>query len=338
MAYRQRNKGYQIDLLFSNKRYRLQINGDEHDARQTEKQCLELLKAGNTWEETCKIIDAEKYDLTIKQLYDRTRNKFNTADKTCSNVVDDIGHDTKINSIKETTLDNLINKWQTKGNSGSTCNRKLSCLSLMLRHAHKRNFIKTMPEFEWFDEGPGRLRYFSYEEENKFINILCQSNQLLFAKLVMFAIETGMTKNELKKINTDKDLNGRYLTIYRSKNKKFRTIELTAVALQILRSLPSQPFAKITEQDFRLVWNNARKQMGLADDKEFTFHMTRHTCASRLVQKGISIQTVQAWLGHKNYKTTLRYAHLAPHNVTIAREVLDKRTHNGGTQWLGIAI
>ena len=68
-------------------------------------------------------------------------------------------------------------------------------------------------EYSW-DDGSG---------ENKFINILCQSNQLLFAKLVMFAIETGMTKNELKKINTDKDLNGRYLTIYRSKNKKFRT-------------------------------------------------------------------------------------------------------------------
>ena len=64
--------------------------------------------------------------------------------------------------------------------------------------------------------------------------------------------------------------------------------------------------------------------MGLENDHQFTFHCTRHTCASRLVQRGIGIQVVQAWLGHKTIKMTLRYAHLNPNNFIEARNVLDQ--------------
>lgn len=38
----------------------------------------------------------------------------------------------------------------------------------------------------------------------------------------------------------------------------------------------------------------------------------RHTAASRLVQDGVPLYDVQALLGHESFKTTERYAHLAP--------------------------
>ncbi len=50
------------------------------------------------------------------------------------------------------------------------------------------------------------------------------------------------------------------------------------------------------------------------------WHVFRHTFASRLVQAGVPLAKVSAWLGHEDIRTRLRYAHLAPgHDADIER-------------------
>ena len=50
------------------------------------------------------------------------------------------------------------------------------------------------------------------------------------------------------------------------------------------------------------------------------WHLFRHTFASRLVQAGVPIAKVSAWLGHANISTTMIYAHLAPgHDADIEK-------------------
>ena len=46
--------------------------------------------------------------------------------------------------------------------------------------------------------------------------------------------------------------------------------------------------------------------------KFYTLHLCRHTCASRLVQRGVPLLLVKDWLGHEDIQTTMIYAHLAP--------------------------
>ena len=53
--------------------------------------------------------------------------------------------------------------------------------------------------------------------------------------------------------------------------------------------------------------------------KHITFHSARHTCATLLLYKGVSITTVQKILGHKSVKTTQIYS--AVTDLTIEREI-----------------
>ena len=59
-------------------------------------------------------------------------------------------------------------------------------------------------------------------------------------------------------------------------------------------------------------------------DPIYTFHSTRHTFASHLVQKGVSLYIVSKLLGHSDIKTTEIYAHLSPETYQDVVRLLDK--------------
>ena len=73
--------------------------------------------------------------------------------------------------------------------------------------------------------------------------------------------------------------------------------------------------------------------MEWANDKEAVPHALRHTFCSRLVQRGVPILTVKELAGHLSLETTLRYAHLAPHNLVDAVNLLEP----GGPASLSLA-
>ena len=51
------------------------------------------------------------------------------------------------------------------------------------------------------------------------------------------------------------------------------------------------------------------------------FHDLRHTFGTQAAAAGVPIRTLQEWMGHRDYKTTLVYADYAPH--TQEQEMLE---------------
>lgn len=80
----------------------------------------------------------------------------------------------------------------------------------------------------------------------------------------------------------------------------------------------------LTGTNWRTVWDAAVEAAGVP---RYTPHACRHTAASWLVQAGATLYEVQAFLGHEDPKTTMRYAHLAPDAAERIEGFWERITH-----------
>ena len=141
-------------------------------------------------------------------------------------------------------------------------------------------------------------------------------------------IDTGLRISEMKNLTEkDIDLDRQLIHAWQTKIKLPRTVPMTTRVLKIIRGRwAGVPDKKIFPQSyayFKMSWNRARSVMGFMDDPQFVIHILRHTCASRLVQGGVSLVVLKEWMGHKHIRSTLIYAHLCPKNLYEAKDVLE---------------
>lgn len=150
------------------------------------------------------------------------------------------------------------------------------------------------------------------------------------------AFYTGMRLGEIvnlvwecvdfkRKIIIVKNING-----FTTKNKKERIIPINS----IIESLMLDRFSRKNNADnnnyifYRVMgiklnedyvsknFKVAVRDSGLNDN--IHFHTLRHSFASRLIQKGVSLFVVKELLGHEDIKTTQIYSHLQTQNLEEA--------------------
>lgn len=74
-------------------------------------------------------------------------------------------------------------------------------------------------------------------------------------------------------------------------------------------------------------WVHARKLAGLPDVR---LHDLRHSVASDAIMNGVPLEVVGKMLGHKNYRTTQRYAHIADYVLRDAVNLTSKMIMRAG--------
>lgn len=240
--------------------------------------------------------------------------------------IDEILLNRRFSTFDQQTLDELIGVLRERGNSNATINRKMAALSKLLRKALKMGDIFSLPEFRRQKEKSGRIRFLEHDEEERLFAHIRQQSQEYY-QLSVFLVDTGARLGEAIGLRWN-DIHGGAVTFWLTKSGRSRSIPLTQRVRDMLATMDrtgAGPFAKIKQYQFRAVWHAAKDAIGLSSDHELVPHCLRHTCASRLVRGGIDIRRVQMWLGHQTLQMTMRYSHLATHDLDVCVPILERR-------------
>lgn len=182
-------------------------------------------------------------------------------------------------------------------------------------------------------------RWLTFEEEKKLLQSSKGHLNNQLSDIIIFALNTGMRKSEILFLKIqDIDFSRRICTVMKSKNKEKRGIPLNASAMEVLIrrskiiSILGHVFStgngtKIMPRNLNRAFVKAVTKAGI---KNFRFHDSRHTFATRLAQNGIDLYKVSKLLGHKDISTTQRYAHHYPESLRDGVEVLDSLSGKQG--------
>ena len=130
--------------------------------------------------------------------------------------------------------------------------------------------------------------------------------------LILLASYTGVRRGQMLRIEGATMVRDGMLHLDRSgKSRRPLVIPLHPRVRDIAAAMP----LRISEPALRAEWDAARAATGL---RHVRWHDLRHTCASWLVQAGVSLKVVQEILGHSTIAVTQRYAHLAPEHLRDA--------------------
>jgi len=170
-----------------------------------------------------------------------------------------------------------------------------------------------------------KTEFLTEEQFQKLLQVIESWPYEQTARLVKFALFTGLRRGELFKLKWDDvDFERSLLTLVDPKGTVSKTIPISSEALEILRGLPVDAeyvFPGVnggmrSKSSVRDTWKSMKSHAGIPAD--FRWHGIRHSFASWLVSNGVDLAVVQQLMTHKHASTTQRYAHLMPGAVKDA--------------------
>ena len=235
----------------------------------------------------------------------------------------------QLRGITASAAEKYVTGRLANGAQASTVNREMTVLKHILRRSVAWEYLSRNPFLDNqgrlleglrpLREPAGRTRFLGLEEIERLLTAcdFGSSNAALtkgyLRSFVVVALNTGMRRNEILSLSRRSiDWTNRIATLVETKNGEPRHVYLNDAAYEAFTSLPTRidderifPFEP---HQMTMAFHRAARRAGLED---LRLHDMRHTFASYQAMSGVQGRGLQALLGHKDARMTLRYSHLS---------------------------
>ena len=275
---------------------------------------------------------------TFDELMEKYLNEHSRVNKAQRSYMNDkiyVGHLNRL--FTGLTLDRvtpqLISRYKSMrlsdGKSPQTVKHEMNCLT----HA----FNLAVREWNWINYNPCLkvqkpkvnnqiMRWLTDDEEKRLLDASKSYLNGQLPAIITLALNTGMRQGEILTLKWENiDMFKRAITIMQSKTNEPKTIPLNDTGFNVLlnkgKVVNMSGYVFTTQNGTRILSPNVQREFWKVVEKakvtNFRFHDLRHTFATRLVQSGVDLYSVAKLLGHKDIKTTQRYAH---HHIDSLRQ------------------
>jgi integrase len=235
-----------------------------------------------------------------------------------------------LSEINHNDIEKMVNRRRAEGKNTST-NTFITCIKSAFNRAVDWELLETNPAAKIKKKKlPKNHPIFITEEEfNKLIKL---EKNLLTKSAYIIAFYSGYRVSELLNIRwKDVDFANNKICIrnhqhHNTKSLLHRDIPIHPKVKQVIESLP-----RINEFVLQGYYNRRRLSGKFKEivkkcdeiNQEMKFHGLRHSFASNLVRKGISLYIVQQLLGHSDSSITQIYSHLKNESLNEAIKMLN---------------
>jgi integrase len=237
--------------------------------------------------------------------------------------------DLPVNKITRPIVNKMMDILKTEHkNSNAVINQKMGYLRVVLQEMEEDGYIEMIKFPKPRPTKNSKVHYLTKDMEAELLQYLWRLD-FEAVDIVSCLIDLGCRVNEL--LNLEKrfiDFENNQITFNDRKNDQAVAVPMTDRVCSTIKSYYRKvgDFDQVFNMNYtqlNAIWQKARKDLGYADKKFYTLHLCRHTCASRLVQRGVPILLVKDWLGHEDIENTMIYAHLAPKALHSVVNVLN---------------